>query len=48
MNEMRSTLYKVARIMGDINAVQKGKIGKRIARRLVGKYSGRGMGKLFR
>ena len=45
---LRSSLYKVARIMGDVNAVQKGKVGKRIARRGAGKVTGRGLGKLFK
>jgi hypothetical protein len=29
---LRSFLYKVARLMGDANAVKKGKVGKRVAR----------------
>ena len=45
---IRSSLYKVARIMGDINAVQKGKVGKRIVRRAAGKVTGRALGKLFK
>ena len=44
----RSWLYRVAKIMGDVNAVKKGKVGKRIARRAVGKATGRGIGKLFK
>ena len=45
---LRSALYKVARIMGDVNAVKKGRVGKRIARRGAGKITGRGLGKLFK
>ena len=45
---MRSLLYKVARLMGDVNAVQKGRVGRRIGRRIVGKGTGRLLGKLFR
>ncbi len=45
---LRSSLYKVARIMGDINAVKKGKVGKRIARRAAGKGTGKALGKLFK
>jgi hypothetical protein len=45
---IRSSLYKVARIMGDVNAVQKGKVGKRIVRRAAGKVTGRSLGKLFK
>jgi len=45
---LRSSLYKIARIMGDVNAVQKGKVGKRVARRAAGKATGRSLGKLFK
>ncbi len=45
---IRSSLYKVARILGDINAVKKGKVGKRVARRAAGKATGRSLGKLFK
>lgn len=47
INKTRSALYKGGRILGDVNAVKKGKIGRRIARRVAGKALGRGMGKLF-
>jgi len=45
---LRSSLYKVARIMGDVNAVQKGKVGKRVARRAAGKATGRTLRKLIK
>lgn len=45
---VRSALYKIARLLGDVNAVKKGKVGKRIARRAAGKAIGRGLGKLFK
>ncbi len=45
---IRSSLYKLARIMGDVNAVKKGTVGKRVARRTAGKATGRGLGKLFK
>lgn len=45
---LRSALYTIARIMGDVNAVKKGKVGKRVARRAAGKVTGRGLGKLFK
>ena len=41
-------MYKVARILGDVNAVQKGKVGKRIARRAAGKATGRTLRKLIK
>lgn len=45
--QFRSLLYLVARIMGDVNAVQRGKVGRRIVRRLAGKVTGRAMGRVF-
>lgn len=48
INKIRSALYKVAKILGDVNAVKRGKVGKRIGRRVAGKVTGRGLGKLFK
>lgn len=48
INKVRNILYTIARILGDINAVQKGKIGQRIARRGAGRITGSLLGKLFR
>lgn len=46
---IRSLLYQLARILGDINAVKKGKIGGRVGRRFAGKMTGRlVMRRLFR
>jgi hypothetical protein len=45
---MRSLLYKVARFLGDVNAVKKGRVGRRIGRRVVGRVAGRGMRRLFK
>ena len=45
---LRSALYKAARIMGDVNVAKKGKVGKRVARRVAGKSTGRALGKLFK
>ena len=45
---IRSLLYAIARLMGDVNAVQKGRVGKRIGRRVAGRAVGKGMGRLFR
>ena len=36
-SEIRSTLDPVKRLSGDVKAVQRGTIGRRIARRIVGK-----------
>lgn len=48
MGAIRSLLYLIARILGDVNAVRKGKVKRRIGRRLAGKLTGRGLGRLFR
>jgi hypothetical protein len=40
-------LWPFARLMGDVSAVKKGTVGKRIGRRFVGKMMGRGIGRLF-
>lgn len=44
----RGWLYTLARFLGDVNAVKKGRVGRRVARRLAGKATGRGLGRLFR
>lgn len=44
MNSFRSFLYLLARILGDVNAIKKGTIGKRVANKIIGRASG----KLFR
>jgi len=48
MSGIRSLLYKAARLMGDFNAVKKGKVGRRVGRRAAGKVTGRSLGKLFK
>lgn len=45
---MRSFLYWLARLLGDVNAVKKGRVGRRVARRAAGRATGKGLGKLFR
>jgi len=39
ISKTRGLLYWLAKILGDINAVQKGKVGKRIIRRGAGKVT---------
>ncbi len=46
--KVRSFLYKLARLLGDVNAVKKGRVGKRVARRAAGRMTGKGMRKLFK
>lgn len=48
MNGFRSLLYKLARLLGDVNAVKRGRVGRRIGRRIAGRATGRGLGRLFR
>lgn len=48
INKIRKTLYKTARILGDINAIKNGKAGKRIGRRIVGRSTGKLLRKLFK
>jgi hypothetical protein len=45
---MKSLIYKLLRISNDINAIQKGKVGRRIGRRVAGKATGRLFGKIFK
>jgi len=47
-SSVRSSLYLLARLMGDINAVKKGRVGRRIGRRIAGRVTGRALGRLFR
>lgn len=44
---MKNLLYKLLRLSNDLNAVQKGKVGRRIGRRMWGKATGKAAGKLF-
>ena len=44
----RSFLYTLGKLLGDINAVQRGQVGKRVARRVAGKATGRQLRRWFR
>jgi len=48
LGKARGILYKLGRILGDVSAVQKGRVGRRIARRVAGKATGRAFRKLFK
>ena len=48
VSKTRGWLYWIAKLLGDAQAVKQGRVGKRIARRAVGKATGRGIGKLFK
>ena len=44
----RGLLYFLARLLGDVQAVKKGTVGKRVIRRATGKATGKGFRKLFK
>ena len=48
ISKIRGFLYNSAKVFGDVQAFQNGKVGQRIGRRLVGKITGRLIGKIFR
>jgi len=48
INSTRGLLYKLSRLLGDVNAVQRGTVHKRIGRRYAGRVTGRGLGRIFR
>jgi hypothetical protein len=48
ISKVRSLLYKAARLLGDVNAVENSKVPQRVERRIAGKFMGRILGKLFR
>jgi hypothetical protein len=44
----RSFLYFLARLIGDLQAARKGRVGKRIARRAAGRLTGKLFRKIFK
>ncbi|WP_155974836.1 hypothetical protein [Virgibacillus sp. CM-4] len=48
MMSLKSTIYKILRIWNDVDAVRKGKVGKRIGRRVTGKAAGKTIRKIFK
>ena len=48
ISKIRTFLYAIAKILGDISAVKKNKIGTRVTNRLTGKVSGRARSYLSR
>ncbi len=48
INKVRTWLYGLAKLLGDINAVKRNQVGRRIGRRLSGKITGRLLRKLFK
>lgn len=45
---LRSFLYAFARFLGDANAVRKGKVGRRIVRRVARNITGRALRRLLK
>ena len=48
INKTRSLLYQLARLLGDFQAFKRGTVGKRVARRTLGKATGRILRKLLK
>ena len=48
LSKLRGLLYRLARLLGDVNAVEKGRVEKRVERRIAGRWTGRVLGRLFR
>ena len=48
VNKFRGLLYTLAKLLGDVNAVAKGKVGRRVGRRIAGKLTGRALWRLFK
>ena len=46
ISKVRGLLYRLG--LGDVNAIEKGKVPQRVERRIVGRWTGRLLGKLFR
>jgi hypothetical protein len=44
----KSLLYRILRLSNDINAIRRGRLGRRVERRAYGKATGRLARKLFR
>jgi ubiquinone biosynthesis protein UbiJ len=48
IGKTRGFLYWLARLLGDVSAVQKSKVARRVTRRLAGKATGKVLRKLFK
>lgn len=48
LNSLRRALYRLASLLGDLNAVAKGRIVQRVVRKQVTKAAMRGVASLFR
>lgn len=43
-----SGLYGIAKLLGDVNAMRRRRVGRRVGRRMVGQGTGRLLGRLFK
>lgn len=48
ISKARGLLYKLAKWLGDANAVSKGRVGRRVGRRIYGKATGKVARRIFR
>lgn len=48
LNRFRGFLYLLAKLLGDVQAVRRNRVGRRIGRRVAGKITGRALGRIFR
>jgi hypothetical protein len=46
ISKIRKALYTSAKALGDVDAVKKGKVGKRVKNRITGKLAGKVLKKL--
>jgi len=46
IGKIRRAAYKTGKVLGDVNAVKRGKVAKRVKNRVVGKLLGKAVGKL--
>lgn len=48
ISQTRGLLYTISKLLGDVRAVQTGRVGRRVGRRIAGRATGKGLGKLFK
>lgn len=48
INKFRGLLYTIAKLLGDVQAVRKRRVGQRVRRRIAGKITGRFLGRWLR
>jgi len=48
ISKLRGILYRLARVLGDVSAVERGRVPQRVERRVVGRWTARLLSRLFR